>query len=61
MSGRAISRGVWLCGKYGSGEAEISGQLPSGSGSSMPSHSRRVEPLRPAWASWMPILAPLCA
>ena len=21
-----------------------------------PSHSRRVEPLRPAWASWMPIL-----
>ena len=37
----------------------MSGQLPSGSGSSMPSHSRRVEPLRPAWASWMPILAGL--
>ena len=24
-----------------------------------PSHGRRVEPLRPAWASWMPAAAPL--
>src|SRR5437762_3220855 len=59
ISPRVISRGVWLCGKYGSGEAEISGQLPSSSGSSMPSHSFRVEPLRPAWASCRPIFAGL--
>ena len=52
ISRRSISRGTWLCGKYGSGEAEMAGQFPSGSGSSIPSHMRRVEPLRPAWASW---------
>ena len=39
-------------------EAEISGQLPSGSGwSSRPSHGRRVDPLRPAWPSCIPIFA----
>ena len=34
------------------------GQLPEGSGSSMPSHIRRVEPLRPAWQIWTPIFTP---
>ena len=57
MSSRVISRGTWLCGEYGSGDADTSGQLPSGSGSSIPSHMRRVEPLRPAWASWSAIRA----
>src|SRR2546425_5940141 len=37
------------------GEAAMIGQLPSGSGSSMPSQARRVEPLRPAWPSCSPI------
>ena len=60
MSARVISRGTWLCGKYGSGDADTSGQFPSGSGSSIPSHMRRVEPLRPAWASWRAIRAPVC-
>src|SRR2546425_70804 len=32
-------------------------QVPSGSGSSIPSQARRVEPLRPAWPSWSPIFA----
>ena len=51
MSARSIAFGIWLCGKYGIADAEISGQVPSASGSSIPSHNRRVEPLRPAWAS----------
>src|SRR2546423_519065 len=34
-------------------------QLPDSSGSSIPSHISRVEPLRPEWPSWMPIFAPL--
>ena len=59
MSPRSIARGTWLCGRYGIGEAEISGQLPSCRGSSMPSHIKRVDPLRPACASWMPIFAAL--
>ncbi len=59
MSLAVISRGTWLCGKYGSGDADRSGQFPSGSGSSIPSHMRRVEPLRPAWASWSAIRAPV--
>src|SRR2546425_2667577 len=33
------------------------GQLPSGSGSSIPSPAGGVEPLRPAWPSWRPIFA----
>ena len=33
------------------GELEMMSQLPSASGRSMPSHMRRVEPLRPAWPS----------
>ena len=33
---------------YGTGEAEISGQAPSSSGWSMPSHINLVAPLRPA-------------
>ena len=48
MSARVISRGTWLvAGRYGSGDGAISGQLPSGSGSSSPSHISFVEPLRP--------------
>ena len=51
MSARLISRGTWLCGKYGNGDAETIGQAPSSSGSSIPSHISLVEPLRPAWPS----------
>ena len=58
MSARVISRGSWLTpGRYGSGDGAISGQLPSGSGSSSPSHISFVEPLRPEWPSWAPIRA----
>ena len=58
MSARVISRGSWLTpGTYGSGDGAISGQLPSGSGSSSPSHISFVEPLRPEWPSWAPIRA----
>ena len=60
MSSRVISRGTWLWGEYGIGDAERSGQFPCRSGSSIPSHMRRVEPLRPACASWSAILAPVC-
>ena len=35
----------------------MSGQLPSSSGTSSPSHITFVEPLRPEWPSWQPILA----
>ena len=53
MSARVISRGTWMTpGRYGSGDGAISGQLPSGSGWSSPSHSSCVEPLRPACPSW---------
>ena len=34
--------------------------MADGSGSSIPSQRRRVEPLRPAWASWRPIFAGEC-
>ena len=62
MSARVISRGTWLVpGRYGSGEGAISGQLPSGSGRSSPSHSSCVEPLRPAWPSCAPIAARECS
>src|SRR5947199_157180 len=43
------------------GEAAMLSQLPSGSGSSIPSHASRVEPLRPAWPSCSPIFAWLWA
>ncbi len=48
MSRRSIAFGVWLCGKYGMGDAEMIGQLPDASGSSIPSQRRRVDPFRPA-------------
>ena len=41
------------------GDGAISGQFPSGSGSSSPSQSTQVEPFRPACESWIPILASL--
>ena len=47
-------------GPYGSGDGPMTGQLPSGSGSSMPSHISRVEPLRPEWPSCRPIRAVDC-
>ncbi len=37
------------------------GQLPSGSGWSMPSQARRVEALAPAWPIWMPNFASVFA
>src|SRR5213593_107866 len=43
------------------GEAAMISQLPSGSGSSIPSHASRVDPLRPAWPSCSPIFAWLWA
>lgn len=55
---RESSRGVWLPGRYGSGEGATIGQLPEGSGSSIPSHISLVEPLRPEWPSWTPIAVP---
>lgn len=55
---RPSSRGVWLEGLYGSGDGATTGQLPSGSGSSMPSHISLVEPLRPLWPSCTPIAVP---
>ena len=57
MSARLISRGTWLSGKYGSGEADTTSQPPSASGRSMPSHISLVAPLRPAWPSWRQIFA----
>ena len=48
MSARVISDGTWLCGRYGSGDGAMIGQLPSSNGWSIPSHMTLVEPLRPA-------------
>ena len=47
MSSSVISRGVWFRGDQGTGEAAITGQLPSGSGASIVSQPSRVEPLGP--------------
>ena len=56
--GRGPSRAAPGCaGSTARRRRETIGQLSAGSGSSLPSHSRRVEPLRPACASCMPILA----
>ena len=41
------------------GDGPQTSQLPSGSGTSIPSHISLVEPLRPEWPSWMPIFAPV--
>ena len=49
----------WFAGEYGSGDGPHTSQLPSASGSSMPSHISRVEPFRPEWPSWMPLRAPV--
>ncbi len=37
--------------------ADINGQLPSSSGTSLPSHPSLVEPLPPEWPSWRQIFA----
>jgi hypothetical protein len=58
MSARVIACDHWLTpSRYCCGDAETSGQLPSSSGRSMPSHATRVEPLAPAWPSWSAIFA----
>jgi hypothetical protein len=38
-------------GLNGTAEAAITGQPPSVSGTSIPSHMKRVEPLAPEWPS----------
>ncbi len=39
------------------GDGAQTAQFPAASGWSMPSHISFVEPLRPEWPSWIPILA----
>ena len=57
MSARVIARGTWLAGPYGTADGAISGQLPSGSGASASCQPSCVEPLGPAWPSWIAIFA----
>ena len=48
MSARVIARGTWLRGRSrAAATGAITGQLPSASGSSIPSHISFVDPLRP--------------
>jgi hypothetical protein len=56
MSARVIWAGSWFLA-VASALADSSGQLPSGSGSSVPSQPTCVEPLGPLWPSCMPIFA----
>ena len=55
------SLGTWLAGEYGTADGPTTSQFPEGSGSSMPSHMSRVEPLRQKCPSCRPIRASLCA
>ena len=48
------------CGDQGTAEGPITCQLPSSSGSSMPSQPSLVEPLGPEWPSCRQILASVC-
>src|ERR1700730_1330686 len=57
MSALVASRGTWQPAPYGSADGPMTSQLPSGSGSSVPSHISPVEPLRPEWPSCRPIFA----
>ena len=57
MSSSVIARGVWFRGDQGTGEAAITGQFPSGSGASMVSQPRRVDPFGPECPSWQQIFA----
>ena len=61
MSARVIGRGTWLTGDQGTSLAAITGQLPSSSGTSLPSQPSLVEPLPPEWPSWRQIFAFDCA
>jgi hypothetical protein len=47
-SSAVIARGTWLRGPYAMADGAISGQLPSGSGSSASSQPTCVEPFGPA-------------
>jgi hypothetical protein len=58
MSTRLIARGIWFSGPYGIDEGAITGQFPSSSGSSIPSHMSFVEPLRPECPTCAPIAHP---
>ena len=57
MASSFIALGVWFRGDHGTGEAAITGQLPSGSGASMVSQPSRVEPFGPECPSWQQIFA----
>ncbi len=57
MSARVIGAGTWLAGDQRTSPADITGQLPSSSGTSLPSQPTRVEPLPPEWPSWRQIFA----
>ncbi|MCY1547050.1 hypothetical protein D9M68_830830 [compost metagenome] len=62
MSARVMARDQSLTPPmYCCGEADSSGQLPSGSGWSSPSQGARVEPFGPACPSCMAIFASLFA
>ncbi len=62
MSARFIARDQSLTpSRYCCGDAEISGQLPSASGWSSPSHGTRVDPFAPAWPSCIAIFASVLA
>src|SRR3954447_7752649 len=52
MSARVIGCGTWLTGDQRTSLADITGQLPSSSGTSFPSQPNLVEPLAPEWPSW---------
>jgi hypothetical protein len=62
MSARVIARArCEIPLRYSVPLGAMSGQFPSGSGWSMPSHIRFVEPLAPACPSWRPIFAGECS
>ena len=61
MSARSIALGTWFAGDQGTSEADITGQLPCGSGASICSQPSWVEPLAPEWPIWQQILASVSA
>jgi len=57
MSARSIAFGTWFSGDQATADAAITGQLPDGSGTSVPCQPSRVEPLAPEWPIWAQIFA----
>jgi hypothetical protein len=57
MSARDISRGTCIPSRYAWAVGAMVSQLPSSSGSSFPSHIRRVDPFGPECPSWRQIRA----